>query len=66
MQTSRTHLTKWWKMYFKMVKLIGGIWFSNPLNANSRQLRSVFTSMLSVFEPEPREPDNEKKFNYIK
>lgn len=37
--------TKCWKMYFKIEKLIGGSLLSSPLNANKRQLRSVFTSI---------------------
>lgn len=55
-----THLTKWWKMYFKIVKFIGGILFKSPRSANRRQLLSVFTSMLSVFDPEPRDPESKQ------
>lgn len=40
-----TYRTKCWKMYFKIEKLIGGNLLSKPRSANSRQLRSVFTSI---------------------
>lgn len=52
-------------MYFNIEKLYGGSLFNKLLNANNRQLLSVFTSMLSVVEGNPLELLMQAEKRYI-